>query len=610
MDPTISPQPVQNEIPTVQPDPLSQPVIQQPVTQQPPISQQPVNNITPSGIKWKLIFLIVILLVIVGGGAYYLGAKKNNSVIKTAKKITTNPTVVKSPTISTSSQISKAITYKDHYGEYEIKVPEKLQATSCPGEGSAVECVIMIPAVDKITADYPVIMVNATIPQAKDVLNNLNFNIPALGAGLNAFLEKSTTKETISFLNRGVFYSFENTYDQASKLNYSIDKLDQILKDTAMSITFLDEPSTCKDPALLPLTNFPDNFTLSNYHDSNDASTPTSSWPYATTHHFNNSDYKYLDLSATPRAFMVTYGKSGTSFNSSPDFLNTVTPVNSVKTPGEGGFDQDGTDLWHVNCISTEEDGPGITQPFHIGHDISDPFAVNLYGSAVNPSQLWGISKWNVDLLKAKRNEIYIKQGNLWQKYSALQYFVTMPAAYGGKPAIYLYPTKPTTIKIEIHPRGNLLKTDSLYNQKINGWLVNANPNGIINNSVNYLYYEALLPVPAPSQGYVVSYRDLFNFSKSYVQKLGLNEAESNEFIKFWQQKLPYSPYYFVSHLDINTINKIYPLKITPAPDNLLRVELYFKPLMQTQPAEEPSYPTVNPRKGFTAVEWGGILDN
>ena len=61
MDPNIPTQPVQNEIPPFQPNPLSQPVVQQPVTQQPPIQQQPINQIPSSENKWKLILIIIIL---------------------------------------------------------------------------------------------------------------------------------------------------------------------------------------------------------------------------------------------------------------------------------------------------------------------------------------------------------------------------------------------------------------------------------------------------------------------------------------------------------------------------------------------------------------------
>ena len=304
---------------------------------------------------------------------------------------------------------------------------------------------------------------------------------------------------------------------------------------------------------------------------------------------------------------MVLYVKDGQPFTEN-SFSQTLASIRSNITNNGSGFDETATGLDHLNCIDTQADGTGTGSPYVISEDDSNLFGVHVYGNGTNPQTLWGVNEWNINLLRSARNKVYVQRGNQWQAYMATDYFATLPASYGGKPAIYLYPTQKQTIKVEIHPQGQLTKTDQLYNQTISGWSVTADSNGTINNSQNSLYYEAMLPVPTPEGGYSVPYNDLFTFSKSYVQKLGLNQTESREFIKFWQQKLPYSPYYFVSHLDLNTINKIYPLEITPKPDDLLRVELYFKPLLQAIPVKAPRYPTVNQRKGFTAVEWGGIL--
>lgn len=91
MDPNIPNQPLQNEIPPVQPNPLSQPIIQQPVNQPPiqqnPIPQQPASDSTPSGSKWKLMLLIIILLtLLVGGGIYYFAIGKNKPTVQNKQK--------------------------------------------------------------------------------------------------------------------------------------------------------------------------------------------------------------------------------------------------------------------------------------------------------------------------------------------------------------------------------------------------------------------------------------------------------------------------------------------------------------------------------------------
>jgi hypothetical protein len=118
-----------------------------------------------------------------------------------------------------------------------------------------------------------------------------------------------------------------------------------------------------------------------------------------------------------------------------------------------------------------------------------------------------------------------------------------------------------------------------------------------------------MIPVSTPKTGFVIPYGKLFDFTGNYVRKLGLTNLEADEFIRFWKPKLPVSPYYLVSHLDPKTINSIYPLTISPEPDTLLRVEIYFKPLSLYAVVTPPEMPSIAPRTGFTAVEWGGIMD-
>ena len=576
------------------------------------------SNIFQGSNKIKfIIFGIVLLIVVISGGALVLNktllAPSQNPKTSNYQNIPSIPTA-SAPSISTPSPTSsisgpELITgvYKNHYGEYQIKVPDNWGATGCMDEGSPGGCATLSPAGTKIDIySMPVITVDAIIPENNGSgSKSLNLNIPALGSGSNASFEKTSDKTTITFMNRGVFYSFEGNYTQASKLGYSADKLDQLLKTTAASITFLNEPFTCKDPALIPLSDFPDNFALYNYHDSDSTDPVYSYWPYTN----KRDDSQYIRDAASKnskRGFMVHYIKDGGAFNDS-SFANSVTGIHPNKT--NGGFDDSGTGIWHLNCIATQEDGPGNDMPYHISENDIDLFGVHIYGNASNPQTLWGVQKWNINLLKSVRNKVYIKRGSLWQAYKATDYFATMPTAYGGKPAIYLYSPNKQEVQVEIHPRGQLTKTDKLYNSSISGWQVVADKNGIVNSSQKYLYYEAVLPVTAPEYGYVVPYSQLFDFSRDYVKELGLTNAEASEFVTFWKSKLPQAPFYFVSNLDQDTISQIYPLKISPTPQTLIRVELYFKPLSQRINVAQPRKPIYPNRVGFTAVEWGGIFD-
>jgi hypothetical protein len=179
------------------------------------------------------------------------------------------------------------------------------------------------------------------------------------------------------------------------------------------------------------------------------------------------------------------------------------------------------------------------------------------------------------------------------------------------KPAVYLYPTKKTEINVSVFPQGEMLLTIPPYPKS--GWDVVAEPNGDIqyqNNRFDYLYYEASIPdqlIQKPKEGFVIPYDDRENFIRELVIKLGLNEKETQQFVEYWAPILPKSPYYFIGVLPVSNLNEIAPLLITPKPDTIIRISLYFQPLDKKVSVTEPLLLPVN-RTGYTVVEWGGIF--
>lgn len=179
------------------------------------------------------------------------------------------------------------------------------------------------------------------------------------------------------------------------------------------------------------------------------------------------------------------------------------------------------------------------------------------------------------------------------------------------KPAIYLYPSKPTNVHVEVKPQGQFNLTVPTYSE--NGWNVLAAPNGTItynNQTYPYLYYEAALPdtlLHEPTTGYVVAYQDLGKFFASLLPSVGLNTNETFQFSDYWLKALPKSNYYQIGIVPQTTLNTLAPLFITPAPDSLLRLSLYFKPLDQKISIQAPTLSSFT-RSGFTVVEWGGLF--
>lgn len=179
------------------------------------------------------------------------------------------------------------------------------------------------------------------------------------------------------------------------------------------------------------------------------------------------------------------------------------------------------------------------------------------------------------------------------------------------KPAIYLYPTTTIPVNVKINPIGPIKLTIPSY--PVNGWNVIANPTGqIIANgkAFDYLYYEAEIPdnkIQIPKDGYVVKNNDLKSLLTTLLPKLGLNQIEESQFISYWTNALPKANYYYVGIVPVSNLNQISPLAITPKPDTLIRVTLYFKPLQNPVEVTPPNISNVV-RNGFTVVEWGGIF--
>lgn len=175
------------------------------------------------------------------------------------------------------------------------------------------------------------------------------------------------------------------------------------------------------------------------------------------------------------------------------------------------------------------------------------------------------------------------------------------------KPAIYLYPVEDMTIKVEVDVNGFMHDDIPEYG---NGWEVFVTREGIIENTYDYLFYEALLwRVDLPDRGWVIPYADLKTWLESKLPELGLNEKESEQFLEYWLAELPVANYYEIKLLEDGYLAKNMQLSILPQPDTKIRLLFHFKPLEEKRQLIEPVIITPE-RKGFTVVEWGGILND
>lgn len=177
-----------------------------------------------------------------------------------------------------------------------------------------------------------------------------------------------------------------------------------------------------------------------------------------------------------------------------------------------------------------------------------------------------------------------------------------------GKPVIYLYPQTPTNVNLVVG--ANIRISEPPYD---NGWTVRANPDGslITSDGAHYgsLFWEGLGHgvYPEIKSGFIVAQDEVEQTLRAHLARLGLNEKESAEFLEFWLPRMPNTPYIRLSWFGTREMNALAPLTITPKPDTVIRIFLDFEGLEQSL-AIEPQRLTSVPRKGFTVVEWGGIL--
>jgi len=175
------------------------------------------------------------------------------------------------------------------------------------------------------------------------------------------------------------------------------------------------------------------------------------------------------------------------------------------------------------------------------------------------------------------------------------------------KPVIYLYPTEPTVVLVELRYNGVL---DFAYPDYNNGWEVTAYPDGTLvnhfdNREYSYLFWEGRSEADYDmSRGFIVRGEDTVEFLQDKLSFMGLTPVEYNEFIVYWAPQMQNNKYNLVTFQG-EAFSNTAELIIAPTPDSVLRVYMVFKPLKSPIEIEEQVL-TPFERTGFAVVEWGG----
>ncbi|HQK18195.1 MAG TPA: carboxypeptidase-like regulatory domain-containing protein, partial [Polyangiaceae bacterium] len=169
-------------------------------------------------------------------------------------------------------------------------------------------------------------------------------------------------------------------------------------------------------------------------------------------------------------------------------------------------------------------------------------------------------------------------------------------------PNLYLYPTENTRLHVSLRfPQGGAI-IDSVPDYG-NGWDVLVSPEGIIDDTFGYLFYEASLPpTVTTAQGWLLDGTRFEASMQELLERIGFVGREVQDFLDYWIPILEGSRWYAVYPQDPD---KLITLDISPAPDRILRSLLFIRPLNHKIDILEPAPPEPFSREGYVAAEWG-----
>lgn len=313
-----------------------------------------------------------------------------------------------------------------------------------------------------------------------------------------------------------------------------------------------------------------------------------------------------LDGKSEARTFALSAGGCGLTWSCIATFEATAEEAANLEEAGT----LDGRTVYLPKTVGER---PELTAEGSLDQRIYSTFdnylMAKAYDLGQDPSEYKAASTETVQDFLELNTVFFIKldNGSVTLTYEASY----APAAECGKPVIYLYPEKNTLVRVQVGIE-EFTKTIPDYGQ--NGWTVLARSSGLLTNLADklnypYLFWEGLSSQSLDSgTSWTLAKADVSTRLPEALLGMGLNEKETADFMEFWLPKLeavtePYVEFSFVGN---EVMSQIAPLTIKPAPDQLLRLFMYYRGATEAG-FEMPAYKH-EARHGFTAVEWGGSL--
>lgn len=402
-------------------------------------------------------------------------------------------------------------------------------------------------------------------------------------------LDNIFDKSKVSFISFQIKELYPEYYYSINQMNFS--KID-----TGFSSTFYSQLS---NPSLISSVPAGDILLVSSsyFSDSND---------------FTSQEY-YLKLKDFTLVSLERQLGLATSDNHVPYFNNLDNSANkTVFEQPRGGCGSDNRSVVIKNqsvlndkvLIGKNNNGLDLYQIKTASNNLIKSLYINYKAGREYPSAPPILS---IDQFAAAPNHIIFQEKNSdWIILINPEYAVQ---AECGKPVIYLYPTKDTQISVKVG--ADITQSEPLY--PTTGWTVLAHPDGQLDYQGRVypnLFWEGTGQGIYPDLknfGFVVSQKNLLSTLKNHLKQLGLNTQETSDFLEFWTPLLPISPYVRLTWLGTVDMNRLAPFSVTPRPDTVIRIFLDFASL--DQPISLiPQKLSSLPRRGFTLVEWGGLL--
>jgi len=174
------------------------------------------------------------------------------------------------------------------------------------------------------------------------------------------------------------------------------------------------------------------------------------------------------------------------------------------------------------------------------------------------------------------------------------------------KPNIYIYPTQPIELNVQLYfPNGGkIIDSEPRY---MNGWNIQVDPSGVINNYYPYLFYEARIPeILQRRSGWIVESKDLEEFFERNLSVLLFSEKEKSDFLEYWIPLLKRDKTYIIYPHFTKQLSEIIEIKFSIQPDNIIRVLYLIEEYNGNTRVQTPQIPVYR-RYGFTVLEWGVV---